>query len=171
MQFFSSPEAEIRWDCTFDNRLEVVGIVGASPVFIRRPGRQQEDYYSGKHRRHCVNVQALVTADGQCAHLSKADCISTNDKAIFERSELAEFTSYQPPGAAGRRHRIIMGDLAYPEITRTCPGAIFPHKRPARGELTSDQKRDNRILSRDRIVVENFFGRWKTLFGICQEVY
>jgi hypothetical protein len=39
------------------------------------------------------------------------------------------------------------------------------------GELTFDQKGDNRILSRDRIIVENFFGRWKTSFGICHEVY
>jgi hypothetical protein len=96
---------------------------------------------------------------------------NTHGNAIFDRSGLAEFVSYQPPGSVTRRQRIIMADLGYLGITRTCPGAILPHKRPARGELTSEQNQQNRILSRDRILVGNSFARWKMLFGICHEVF
>jgi hypothetical protein len=48
---------------------------------------------------------------------------------------------------------------------------LLPHKKVAGGQLTADQKRENQILSRDRILIENFFGRWKTLFGVCHELY
>jgi hypothetical protein len=37
--------------------------------------------------------------------------------------------------------------------------------------MTEQQKAENRILSRGTIIVENFFGRWKTLFGGCHETY
>jgi hypothetical protein len=167
-QFFPSTKAEVRCERTFDNHPEVFGIADASPAFIRRPDRHQEDNQSGKYRRHCVKVQALVTADGQCLHLSKVYRRSTHNKAIFDRSGLADFTSCQPPGSAGPRHRIIMGDLGNP---RTCPGATLQHTRPARGELPFDQKRHSRAPSRDRIIVEIFFGGWKTLFGIYIEVF
>jgi transposase len=52
-----------------------------------------------------------------------------------------------------------------------CPNTLLPHKKPAGGQLAAEQKQENRILSPDRILVENFFGRWKMIFGICHEVY
>jgi hypothetical protein len=170
-QFFPSIKADVRCDRTFDNRSEVFGIVDASPIFIQRLARHQEEYYSGKYRRHCTKVQALVTPDEQYVHLSKVYRGNTHDKAIFDRSGLAEFVSYRPPGSVTRRQRIVIADLGYLIISRASPGAILPHKRPARGELTSEQKHHNRILSRDRILVENVLARWKTLFGICHEVF
>jgi hypothetical protein len=67
---------------------------------------------------------------------------------------------------------MIMGDLGYIGINMTdCRNALLPHKRPPHRELTEQQKTENRILSRDRILVENFFGPWKTLFGVCHETY
>jgi hypothetical protein len=64
-----------------------------------------------------------------------------------------------------------MGDLGCLGIIRPCPNALLPHKKPASGQLTAEQKQENRILSRDCLLAENFFGRWKMKFGICYEVY
>jgi hypothetical protein len=47
----------------------------------------------------------------------------------------------------------------------------LPHKRPPYRQLTERQKEVHRLLSRDRILVENFVGRWKALLGICHGVY
>jgi hypothetical protein len=69
------------------------------------------------------------------------------------------------------RQRAIMGNLGYLGIPPTRPKAILPHKRPPHGQLTERQKEVNRHLSRGRILMENFFGRWKALFNICHGVY
>jgi hypothetical protein len=75
-RFVPSTSPEVRCDYTFDNHREVFGVMDASPVFIQRPTWHQEDYHSGKSRRHCVKSQALVTADGQCVHLLKVYGVS-----------------------------------------------------------------------------------------------
>jgi hypothetical protein len=126
----------------FPNYPHVFAAVDASPIFINRPKRHQAHYFSGKYRRHCVKVQALVTPDGQCIHLSRVYRGATHDKAIFDRSEVAQFLTYQDE--RGRiQHKPIMGDLAYIGITRTCPGSVLPHKRPSGRDLTNDQKVEN----------------------------
>jgi hypothetical protein len=170
-QFFPATQADIQCEATFDNHPDAFGIVDASPIFIQRPTKHQDEYYSGKFKRHCVKVQACITPDGQCVHLSKVYRGRTHDKAMFDHSGLAEFLLFHPPGSDAPRHQIIIGDLGYLGINRTCPGALLPHKKPAHGRLTPEQKHENQILSRDRILIENFFGRWKMLFGVCHEVY
>jgi transposase len=67
-------------------------------------------------------------------------------------------------------HDTILADLGYLGIKRTCPRAILPHKRQPARKLGEAQKEHNRKLSRDRILVENFFSRWKNIFGICYGV-
>jgi hypothetical protein len=64
-----------------------------------------------------------------------------------------------------------MGDLGYVRITRTCPNAILPHKRAPHRRLTDTQAVHNQAVGWDRILIENFFGRWKNLFEICRGVY
>jgi hypothetical protein len=93
-----------------------------------------------------VKVQALVTPDGQCIYLSRVYRGATHDNAIFDRSEVAQFLTYQDE--RGRiQDKPIMGDLAY--------------------IVTNDQKAENGVLSRNRIIVENFFARWKCLLEIA----
>jgi hypothetical protein len=114
-------------------------------------------------------VQALVTPDGQCIRCSNVYRGRTHDKAIFDKSGVADFLSYEENHQM--RQKVIMGDLGYVGIARTCPNAVLPHKRARGGVLSDQQKSDHRTLSRDRILVENFFGRWKSLFGICGGKY
>jgi transposase len=159
-------------NCTlmFENYPRVFGIVDASPVFIQRPIRHADQYYSGEYRRHCAKVQVLVTPDGQCVHYSQVFLGRTYDKAIFDASGLRyRIESMDEEGRDCQN--TIMGDLGYLGIIHTCPKAILPHKHPPHGQLTEHQKEVNRRLFRDRILVENFFGRWKALFGICHKVY
>jgi hypothetical protein len=65
----------------------------------------------------------------------------------------------------------MMGDLGYLAIQKGGVRALVPHKRGKRQDLTEEEKEKNRVLSHDRILVENFPGRWKSLFGICQGRY
>jgi hypothetical protein len=65
----------------------------------------------------------------------------------------------------------MMADLGYLGITRTYPKAILSHWGGRGKQLSEDQKGENRRLPRDRTLVENFFGRCKSVFGICHGVY
>jgi hypothetical protein len=64
-------------DALFADFPDVFGVIDSSPVFIQRPQSKQADYYSGKYKAHCVKIQALITADGECVHLSPVYCCPT----------------------------------------------------------------------------------------------
>jgi hypothetical protein len=151
---------------------DVFGIVDPTPIYIQRPKFDNQRYYSGKFKRHCVKIQALVTAEGQCVHRSRVFPGTRHDKGIFDESGILDFittvrrTRHQPPV-----RQSIMADLGYAGIQRTCPNAVLPIKRHPGKSLTSSEKKTNRSISRIRVFVENYFGRWKALFGIIAFAY
>jgi hypothetical protein len=134
----------------------VFAVVDTSPIFINQLFRHQEHYSSGKYIRHCV-------------HLSRVDRGATHDRAIFGRSEVATFLTYQDY-RGHLQHKPIMGDLGYIGITRTCPSAVLWHKRP-RMDLTKEPKTENEALSPNRMLVANFFAQWKCLFAVAVPEY
>jgi hypothetical protein len=96
-------------------------------MFINRPTRYQDQYYSGKYKKHFVKVQVLVTSDGQCVHCSEVFRGRTHDKATFDTSGLSDWLVHTDE--QGReRQKWIMDDLGYLGITRTCPEAILPQR-------------------------------------------
>jgi hypothetical protein len=48
---------------------------------------------------------------------------------------------------------------------------VQPHKRPTGGNLTAEQKADNQVLSRSRILIENCFARWRSQFAAATTKY
>jgi hypothetical protein len=77
---------------------------------------------------------------------------------MFDASSLLEFlTEEDETGRA--RTKLFMGDLGYLGINRSGARALLLHKRARGHDLSEVQKEENRILSRDRIIVEDFFGR------------
>ncbi|RHY68422.1 hypothetical protein DYB34_007943 [Aphanomyces astaci] len=49
--------------------------------------------------------------------------------------------------------------------------AVLPTKKPIGGVLTADELRTNDRIASDRVIVENFFGRLKTLWSVCSDIY
>jgi hypothetical protein len=72
-----------------------------------------------------------------------------------------EHPVYQVPGSQTKHQRVIMGDPGYVGTSRTCANVIVPYGRPHHGQLTAEQKQANRIIPRDRILIENFSGARK----------
>ncbi|BFV61245.1 transposase family protein [Kitasatospora sp. CMC57] len=99
--------------------------------------------YSGKHRRHGVNLQVITGPTGRVVWVSRALPVRTHDLT------------------AARTHRIVktcirvrvpaLADMAY-----TGAGGTFavPTRRPPRGELTAGQRSLNRAHARLRYPVE-----------------
>jgi hypothetical protein len=93
-----------------------------------------------------------------------------HEKAIFDRTEVAAFLTYQDD--SGRiQHKPIMADLGYMGIARTYLGAVLPHKCIGGWDLTAEHKAKNQVLSSNRIVVENFCAQWKSEFGVPTSNY
>ncbi|RLO11351.1 hypothetical protein DYB28_014872 [Aphanomyces astaci] len=49
--------------------------------------------------------------------------------------------------------------------------AVLPTKKPIGGVLMADELRANDRIASDRVIVENFFGRLKTLWSVCSDIY
>jgi hypothetical protein len=115
-----------------------------------RVGDSRADY-SGKHRRHGVNLQVITTPDGTLVWISPAHAGRVHDLT------------------AARRHRIIATciRLGIPILAdKAYQGAgdivAVPHRRRPGKDLTVKQKSVNRAHSRLRWPVERAIARLKT---------
>ena len=65
---------------------------------------------------------------------------------------------------------MILADKGYQgAAARIC--LLHPPKKPPGGSLTAGQELTNKIISKDRILVENYFGRMSTLWIIMSSKY
>lgn len=125
---------------------------------VPRPSRepQQKRRYSGKKKRHTLKTQVATDASGEILDISAGHRGPASDKTIFEQSEVAE----QFPNATTQ------GDLGY----QGTEGMTIPNKKPKGGELTPEQKEENRQRASVRVHVEHAIRRIKG-FKIMRENY
>lgn len=127
---------------------------------VRRPSRpeRQKCVYSGKKRRHTLKTQLATDQVGEILTLKAGHRGPQADRKLYEEAPLPEPIADKPR----------MGDKGYhsqdhPEITT-------PHKKPRGGELTEEQKAENKEIARQRIVVEHAIRRVKG-FRILRDEY
>ncbi|RUT03356.1 hypothetical protein DSM107010_60430 [Chroococcidiopsis cubana SAG 39.79] len=61
-------------------------------------------------------------------------------------------------------------DLGFLGVDKQYDNIHIPHRKPKGGELTTEQKADNRVLSQSRVVCENAFAGVKR-YGAVSAVY
>src|SRR6266542_2177665 len=116
---------------------------------VRRPSNQeaQRRVYSGKKKRHTVKTQVVTDPKGEILEIQPGYRGPTADKRLYEESGVE--TRF--PEAEKR------GDLGY----QGAAGVKVPHKKPKGGELTVEQKEENRLLAQVRVHVEHGIRRIK----------
>ena len=105
------------------------------------------ELYSGKHHATGVNLQVACTLTGQLAWISPPLPGSMHDaKAIRESGflETLDATTHS-------------GDKGYIGL-----GMITPVKKPAYGELTDSDRRNNTTINRVRYLIERVIANLKT---------
>ena len=118
---------------------------------IRRPSddARQRRTYSGKKKRHTLKTQVVTDANGEILEIEaghrgpKADLRLLEESGVEARYPAAEKTA----------------DKAYRSAQH--PTLHTPHKKPTGGELTPEQREENRQLSQRRIYVEHGIRRIK----------
>ena len=147
----------------------LLGSIDATVQRIYRPSRRQRDYYSGKHKMHCMKTQALVNPAGQLIHHSHCVAGAQHDFSLFKNSGLKDLIEKENETCQRviHSHCTVLGDSGYQGLANEIPGGVTPHKKPRNGELTEQQQQENSVIGRNRIIVENWFGRHKILWAIC----
>jgi len=159
----------------FTNFPAAIGAVDATVVPICRPQdhARQVFFYDGKHHDHTFKFQLLVAPDGVALHRSKVVECKKHDKRLFDESGIIDFITFelQVRRATRLSRHAILADSGYTGITDSIPEAVVSLKNSPDRELTEDELAFNRSLASDRMIVENYFARMKTLFGIIAEDY
>jgi hypothetical protein len=129
---------------------------------IQRPKdpERQRQYYSGKKKRH--TVKNIVISDRRT---KKIKGLSSTSEGKKHDKKLADETGFRFPGGSK-----LWKDIGFQGYE---PGGIEtyePKKKPRGGELTAEERAQNRAISRVRIGVEHAIGGAK-VFHIVRDVY
>jgi hypothetical protein len=133
-------------------------IIDATENQIERPKHNQEKYYSGKKKRRAVKTEIRVAKKGKIPRVSKTVPGTIRDFKLLEDGEEI------PPGTRA------LADSGYQGIKNIHEDSEIPKKKPKNGELTKDEKEQNKALSKVRVIVENILGDIK-VFRIMSDRY
>lgn len=131
-------------------------IVDSTEQPRERPGDQkkQQQCFSGKKKQHTFKNQLITLPEGKdIVDVMVGVPGPTSDISLF-RTQQHKFTDEQQ----------FEGDKAYVGATQM----TTPQKKPRKGELTEQQKAENKIFSSKRIFVEHLI-RLVKLFRIAKE--
>lgn len=119
-----------------------------------RDQKEQQQCFSGKKKQHTFKNQLITLPEGKdIVDVMVGLPGPTSDISLF-RTQQHKFTDEQQ----------FEGDKAYIGATQM----TTPHKKPRKGELTEQQKAENKIFSSKRIFVEHLI-RLVKLFRIAKE--
>jgi len=130
---------------------------------IQRPKDPEEQKlnYSGKKRRHTRKHLAAVDGDKRVLVLSRAREGKLHDKKFHDEEDIIGGIPDEIP---------IELDLGFQGVQKQYDNLRLPHKKPRGGELTAEQKAENKVLSQSRVVCENAFAGVKR-YGAVSAVY
>ncbi len=159
------PERQINCVQTFIERFPGVErvIMDGTERPVQRPtdSEKQKLNYSGKKKRHTSQHLAAVNQNKQVLVLTQAREGKLHDKKFHDEEKLIGSIPVEIP---------IEVDSGFQGIQHQYENIRIPHKRPKGGELTEQQKTENRTLSQSRVVCENAFAGVKR-YGAVNQIY
>ncbi|KUF76251.1 hypothetical protein AM587_10011470 [Phytophthora nicotianae] len=144
--------------------------------------RESIGYYSGKHHLYGYKVEVSVLPTGlalNCtphARGSVADITLFRENAEFHVNALKKQSSEvnlpdnDPLHDTHPDEWAVLTDKGYQGLEVDFR-AIHPKKRRGRQPLTIAEVNQNDRISHDRVIVENYFGRMKTLWALMADKY
>ncbi len=137
----------------------VVLAVDATECSIQRPGKNQEETFSGKKKQHTVKCQLMIDLVSGLIYRIFIAPGSQHDFSLFK--ETWEDIPEETP---------IYADSGYQGIEEVHASSYSPYKKPRGGELSDFQKAVNRALAKIRIPIEHLNRKIKT-FQIFKQMY
>ena len=146
-------------DSTFQSSLRPSGSV-----------EEGKKYVSGKHKQYGYKVEVSVLPNGLALCCSEHELGSVSDLTLFQRMQYLHTKQlkkkqgdmdYDDDGPLSNKFERSWGVL----VDKGYQGAsdlyrvTHPKKKPVHGVLTPSEVKLNRMISSDRIIVDNVFGR------------
>jgi len=127
---------------------------------VRRPSlpKQPKQVYAGKKNRHPLKTQLATDQDGEIRTLEAGQRGPHADRKLYQAAPLPEPIAPKPR----------MGDKG--SHSQEPPESTTPHTKPRGGELTAEQRAENKAIARQRSVVEHAMRRI-TGFRILRDDY
>lgn len=130
---------------------EEMYIIDATERPIERPKNDQKAYYSGKKKAHTVKNLLLCSLFGFVLFVGNTVEGTVHDKKIAD--EQLDF----------KKQVTCLADLGFKGLEKDNMQVMMPHKKPRKEALTKIQKKENTLLARQRVPIENCIGAVKTL--------
>jgi transposase len=134
-------------------------VVDVSEVPCERPKKKQQEWYSGKKKRHTLKLQLLVHPV-----TSKILCVTAGRGATHDLRLLRESKTPIHPETE------LIADAGYQGIQHQHAFTRTPKKASKHHPLTDEQRACNRQLAQVRLPVEHVIRRIK-VFRIMKETY
>jgi len=113
--------------------------------------KKQRKYYSGKKKRHTLKGKIISI---------KIDKGRVHDFKLFKKSKAAKKI----------KNNRVLGDSGYQGITKLYSNAKTPKKKTKKNPLSKEEKKSNRQLARERIIIEQINAKIK-VFKITKYPY
>jgi hypothetical protein len=126
-------------------------IIDATVIAIHQPELSEDRkkyYYYKSSTKYGLKFQLTTTLNGHIVHVSNVVQASLHDISLFRSSTLPSLLSNDLE---------VLGDKGYTGGNHI----ITPKKKEKNKKMTSNQISDNRMISSERVVVENVFHRIK----------
>lgn len=120
------------------------------PICRPKDPEKQTEYFSGKKKRHTSKNLAATSIKKRILVLTPSTTGKTHDKKIQDREDIIGAIPDEIP---------VLGDLGFLGVQKEYVNIHLPHKKPRGGELTSQQKEDNRKLAQKREEYDDVFIR------------
>jgi hypothetical protein len=118
------------------------------PVQRPQDTEAQKANYSGKKKRHTRKHLAAVDETKRVLVVSKAREGKLHDKRFHDEDDIVGAIPDEIP---------VEVDLGFLGLQKEYVNIRLPHRKPKGGELSPQQKEENRALSQSRVVCENAF--------------
>lgn len=127
---------------------------------INRPKKNQKDYYSGKKHLHTVENLLLSDKRKEVLILTKTVSGKNHDYGLFKKGDINIPSDVK-----------VWLDLGFLGIGKDFPQVDYemPHKKPKGGELTQEQKDENKEISKVRVKVEHAIAGIKRYNSVTQK--
>lgn len=124
---------------------------------IGRIKNRQKHFYSGKKKKHTIKLQVAVDSKKQKIIATSQSNGKTHDFKIYKKSKNRVHPDTK-----------MQGDSAYQGIQKIHANSELPKKRSKKNPLTSVDKKRNKEISSERVIVENIFAYLKKFKIISQ---
>jgi hypothetical protein len=131
------------------------------PICRPKEQERQKKFFSGKKKRHTSKNLAAVSKDKKILVLTPSTTGKTHDKKISDQEDIIGGIPDEIP---------VMADLGFQGVQKQYVNIRLPHKKPKDGELTLEQKQENRELAQERVFCENAFSGVKR-YNAVSDIY